>query len=242
MRIIVLLICLISFLPLGISQKGNSAFGIQYKPIIPNRYIGEYEQSFDSLPLYHATSKQSFGNSLGMIVRYYFTDKVALETGINFTKRTFNLTYEVADSGFIATNKVGLINYQTPVKGLFFIQLSDEIYMNASMGLNFDFFPTKVGTYNVVNINNQFGLIGYKTSWVQLGANANFGFEYRTRKKGTFYLGATYNQPFKDIMIFNMYWNYSSVQTNVLRNINGSFLTLDLRYYLPIDKSPSPTK
>ena len=35
-------------LPLGASaQKGITTFGLQYKPIIPNRFIGTYQQDFN---------------------------------------------------------------------------------------------------------------------------------------------------------------------------------------------------
>jgi len=224
---------------LGFSQQGETIFGIQYKPIVPNPYIGEYQNTFDSLPVFHSTTKQAYGFSFGMVFRHYFTKKIAIESGINFTKRNFKLHYEVKDSGFVADNSVSFINYQIPIKGVFYIQLSDEIFMNASLGLNFDFFPSYVSKSNLVNINNEFLFVGARTNWAQLGANANFGFEYRTKKKGTYYIGATYNQPFGDIMRFNMIWKYNSISTKVQKNIKGSYLTIDLRYYLPVNKNKS---
>lgn len=221
----------------GYSQEGETIFGLQFKPVIPNRYIGEYENSFDSLPSFHAISKQSFGYSFGMVFRHYFTEKIALETGINFTKRSFKLHYEVSDSGFVADNSISFINYQIPVKGVFYIRLSDQIYMNASMGINFDFFPSHVANSNVININNRFGFIGERIDWLRFGANANFGFEYRTKKKGTYYIGATYNQPFGNIMKFDMAWKYNQTSTTLVqKSIKGSYLTIDLRYYLPVNK------
>ncbi|MGV6861613.1 MAG: hypothetical protein ACWA41_07560 [Putridiphycobacter sp.] len=218
------------------AQQGETIFGFQYKPIIPNKYIGEYERSFDSTDVFYAKTKQKFGHSMGMVFRHYFLDKVAIESGINFTKRNFSLHYEVPDSNFIADTSVAFINYQIPVKGVFFVQLSDEIFMNASLGLNFDFFPSFVGTNYVVNISNQFGFIGARTNWVQIGANANYGFEYRTKKKGAFYFGATYNQPFGNIMQFNMAWKYDAVSTQLRQFVKGSYLTVDFRYYLPLSK------
>ena len=221
----------------GYNQQGETIFGIQFKPIIPNKYIGEFENTFDSLPTFRSFTKQSFGYSFGMVFRHYFTKKVAIESGINFTKRTFKLFYEVIDSGYLANNSVSFINYQIPIKGVFFIQLSDEIFMNASMGLNFDFFPSYVSKTTLININNRFGFNGERTNWVQLGANANFGFEYRTKKKGTFYIGTTYNQPFGNIMTFKMKWQNNQSTTSVEKTIKGSYLTIDLRYYLPVNKN-----
>lgn len=231
------LILTLYFSFIGYNQQGETIFGFQYKPIVPNKYIGEYTNRFDSLPVFQSSTKQSFGYSLGMVFRHYFTKKVALESGINFTKRTFKLFYEVADSGYIANNSVSFINYQIPIKGVFYIQLTDDIFMNASMGLNFDFFPSYVSKTTLININSRFGFKGERTNWVQLGANANFGFEYRTKKKGTFYIGATYNQPFGNIMNFKMKWEYNQSSTTVEKTIKGSYLTIDLRYYLPVNKN-----
>ncbi|HIP35535.1 MAG TPA: hypothetical protein EYG85_01640 [Crocinitomix sp.] len=219
-----------------VAQKGDIIFGFQFKPIVPNKFVGEYEKRYDSLPSFFASTKQTVGYSFGMVFRKYFTDKVALETGINFTKRNFNLSFEVKDSNFLANNTVEFINYQIPIKGLFFIQLSDEIFMNASLGIHADFFPSYVGTSNVININNEFLFVGARIFWAQVGANANFGFDFRTRKKGTFYLGTTYNHPFRDIMRFNMAWRYGASTTIIQKPIRGNYLTIDLRYYFPVNK------
>ena len=77
----------------GYSQQGENIFGFQYKPIVPNKFIGEYERNFDSLPIFKSRTKQKFGHSFGMILRHYFKDNVALESGINFTKTKIRFTF-----------------------------------------------------------------------------------------------------------------------------------------------------
>ena len=220
------------------AQQDESIFGFQYRPIIPNKFIGEYTHNFDSLPSFKSSSTQKFGNSFGMVFRHYFLDNVAIESGINFTKRKFDLHFEVDDSLFKASadTSVAFINYQIPISALIFVRLSDELFMNASVGINLDFYPSEIGTSKTIDINNQFIHRGFRTEWIQFGANANFGFEYRTRKKGAFYLGATYNQPLSNTMRFSMAWKKSGASTVVRDYIKGSFLTLDFRYYLPLDK------
>lgn len=220
------------------AQQGESIFGFQYKPIVPNKFIGEHTHDFDSLPTFKSSSTQKFGHSFGMVFRHYFLDNVALESGINFTKRKFDLHFEVDDQSLVASadTSVAFINYQIPVSALIFIRLSEELYMNASVGVNFDFYPSEIGTSKTIDINNQFIQRGFRSEWVQLGANANFGFEYRTRKKGTIYLEATYNQPFSNAMRFSMAWTKPGASTVVRDYIKGSYLTVDLRYYLPFDK------
>lgn len=223
----------------SIAQQGETIFGMQYKPIVPNRFIGEYEREYNDLPVFKATSTQVFGNSLGMIFRHYFQDNLAIETGINFTKRKFDLHFELDDSlvQAVGDTMVSFVNYQIPVSALVFVRLSDEVFMNASVGVNFDFYPTEIGTSKTIDINNQFIQRGYRTQWIQLGANANFGFEYRTRKAGALYLGASYNQPFGNTMRFTMAWTNSASSIAVRDYIKGGFLTIDFRYYLPVNKN-----
>ncbi len=222
----------------ALAQEGENIFGIQYRPIIPNKFIGEYDRNYDSLPSFKSTSQQKFGHNFGMIFRHYFKDNVAIESGINFTKRKFALHYEVDSWLFKGTadTTVSFINYQIPVSALVFVRLSDELFMNSSIGVNFDFYPSEVGISKTMDINNHFIQRGYRLEWVQLGANANLGFEYRTRKKGAFYLGATYNLPFNNAMRFNMSWEHSGSKITAGDYVKGSFLTVDFRYYLPVNK------
>jgi hypothetical protein len=236
-KIIIVIFILMSSIG-AMAQSGETIFGLQYKPIVPNKFIGELNRTYDDLPDFHSTSTQKFGNSFGMIFRHYFLDNVALETGINFTKRKFDLHFEVENDFLMASadTSVSFINYQIPISALVFVKLSDELFMNASVGANLDFYPSTIGTSAVIDIDNKFIQRGFRTEWVQLGANANFGFEYRTRKKGAFYLGATYNQPFNNIMRFDMKWTHSGETTVVKEYIKGSYLTIDFRYYLQVDK------
>lgn len=231
---IFLILTLIS--SIGYAQKNETIFGVQYKPIIPNRFIGENLKNFDSLPSFKSSTQQTYGHSFGMIVRHNFNEKLALETGINFTRRNFKLNFSVEDSGYYATEKLAFINYQIPVNAIVFIQLSDELFMNASGGINFSFYPSNVRIEKVIGNNNSFIQEGRRTAWMHAGANANFGFEYRTRKKGYYYLGTTYNLPFSPIMNFAMAWKHNNSNTVVIDKINGSFLTIDFRYYFAANK------
>jgi len=220
------------------AQKGENIFGLQYKPILPNSFIGEYDRNFDSLPVFHSSSQQKFGNSFGMVFRHYFLDNIALESGINFTKRRYGLHFEAKTDDFNESKDVTVsyINYQIPVSALVFIKLSDELYMNASAGVNFDFYPSAIGSTLTIDLINAFEFRAFRTEWVQFGANANFGFEYRTKKKGAFYFGATYNQPFSNTMRFTMGWRREGANTVIRDFINGSYLTVDFRYFFNVNK------
>lgn len=238
MNKIILTLLMSTFSILALAQKDDNIFGFQFKPIVPNSFIGEYTRDFDIAPVFHAQAKQKMGYSFGMVMRHYFSDKIALETGINFTKRRYDLHFEANDGPIQAVQDldVGYINYQIPVSGLIFIKLSDELYMNASGGVNLDFYPSAVSTSGVIDIDNSFQFRGLRTEWVQFGANANFGFEYRTKKKGSFYLGATYNQPFSNTMQFTLALEKDGANHTVRDFVTGSYLTLDFRYFLPKQK------
>lgn len=214
------------------SQKNKSHFGFHYNPIIPNRFIGYYEQNFDSLPLFKSVVKQKFGHNFGMVVRHGISKNISIETGINFTNRNYSLNFEVEDSGFYGTNSLNLINYNIPITGLVFIQLSEEMFMNVSTGLNFEFYPSNISTSYVIDINNRFRQEARKTGWLQFAVKSNIGFEHRS-KKGIFYFGGTYVLPLKPILSFAMVWDNYNDQIYSIDSIDGTYLSIDIKYFLP---------
>lgn len=215
------------------SQQGITTFGLQYKPIIPNRLVGFYEQPFNKDQL-QSTVKQKWGHCLGGVIRIGLTDMISLETGINFTRRNFNLFFSVPDSGYSAKNDVAVVSYEIPLSGLIYIRISDEWYVNTSLGAAMTFFPSDVRTYTEIEAQGElFQQEGAYRSKVQGAVLANFGFEYRTKSKGYWYLGASYHLPFTPIMTFAMSYEYNNHNDNVVAidNISGSYLTADIRYF-----------
>ncbi len=211
-------------------QKGVTTIGMQYKPIIPNRIIGTYEQDF-SVDNFESSIKQKLGHSFGMVIRQGITDVVSFETGLVFTQRNFGLNFALEDSGYAAQDNVGIIGYEIPFKGLVFIRLGDGLYMNTAIGASFNYFPSDV-TVTVPIRNNQYFLQeGARLNRVQGALLTNIGFEYRTKKSGYFYLGSSFNLPFASIITFAMSYEYPPGKILAIENIRGSYLTLDLRYY-----------
>jgi hypothetical protein len=218
------------------SQKGQALFGLQYKPVIPNSLIGFHQQDFNS-GQFESIVKQKFGNSLSMLINVGLSDRLALETGIGFTQRNFNLDYAVPDSGYAANGDVRVVSYEIPLNFIVYIRLSDEIFMNTSLGPAMTFFASDVRTFIPIDANERFQQEGAYRSKFQGALNANVGFEYRTKNSGRFYLGGSYHLPFTPIMTFAMSYEYATNQ-NVLAidNISGSYLTADLRFYFPENK------
>lgn len=214
----------------GIGQKGITTLGMQYKPIIPNRIIGTYEQDF-SVDNFQSSIQQKLGHSFGMVIRQGITNVVSFETGLVFTQRNFRLNFAVEDSGYAAQDKVGIIGYEIPLKGLIFIRLGEGLFMNTAIGASFNYFPSDVRVTVPIRNNQYFLQEGARLNRVQGALLTNIGFEYRTKKSGYFYLGSSFNLPFASIITFAMSYEYPPGQLLAIENIRGSYLTLDLRYY-----------
>lgn len=214
----------------GWNQKGVTTFGLQYKPVVPNRIIGTYEVEFNS-GIFRSSMKQKLGNSYGMVVRQGLTDILSLETGLVFTQRNFGLNFEVQDSNYSESGKVRFVGYEIPFKGLVFIRLGKQFFMNTAIGASFNYFPSDVQVQIPVGLNEYFSNEGARLNRIQGALLADIGFEYRTRKSGYFYLGASFNLPFAPIVTFAMAYEFPPDDIVIRENVRGSYLTVDLRYY-----------
>lgn len=212
------------------AQKGVTTFGLQYKPIVPNRFIGTHIQAFDQ-DNFQSTVTQKIGHSFGMIIRQGVTKNISFETGLSFTQRNFNLDFEVPDSGYTGSSQVGFIGYEIPLKALVFTRLGEDLYMNTALGASFNYYPSDVKVTVPIGIGEFFSQEGARLNRMQGALLADMGVEYRTKKGGYFYLGGSYNLPFASIVTFAMSYEYPGGNTLAIDNIRGSYLTLDLRYY-----------
>ncbi|MBK7128323.1 MAG: hypothetical protein IPM74_12165 [Crocinitomicaceae bacterium] len=222
------------------SQKGVTTFGLQYKPIIPNRMIGTYTQDFNEGQLV-SSIKQKLGHCYGGVVRHGLNNMISLETGINFTQRFFGLNFEVADSGLASTGKVGIVSYEIPLSCLIYIRLGEQFYMNTSLGTALTLFTSNVRTVYPLGEGELFTQEGAYNSKMQGALLANLGFEYRTRGKGYFYVGTSFHQPFTYIMRMAMAYEFQGGKTVAIDKVQGSYLTLDFRYFFPEKAEKSAT-
>lgn len=232
--VVVILLVLVSVGIQAQSKKKKSPqdakFGVQFKPIIPINYFGAGPQNITDT-LIDMTISSKMGYNIGMIVRKDFTNLLSLETGINYTRRNYQIeTYEAkrdtsdySDFGFVA--------YQIPIQGLVYIRLSDNIYMNTSGGLAIDFYPSHVQSHGQ---NYLIENLSYKRYWMHFSVLANIGFEYRTEEKGGFYLGASFVNPIKNILRTKVNYYYGNTQKKQYEiQQPGTYITVDLRYFFP---------
>jgi len=234
-----LFLFLIAFTAFGQKKKERvpSYFGLQIRPIFPTQFIGssttEFKQNDGETVQYNSTLQQKIGYSFGGTVRAGITKLIAIETGINFYRRNFSIDMEIPDSSIMATNDIGFVSYDIPLNALFYIKLAEKWYMNASIGVSVNFKPTDIAVVTKPGGNNEFQHIGVAQNKFGFDFNANVGFEFRTEKKGFFYLGGSANVPFKPL--FDMVLNYSNqgYKSRVIEPVDGSYLSVDFKYFFP---------
>lgn len=202
------------------AQENIFTAGFQYRPMIVSSFFSDPKSS--TINTIDFSISQKGGYSAGMILRRGFTRQLSFETGINYTKRNFNL--EIRDTAFTGRSDFTIIGYEIPVQGMIFLRMAEKIYATTAFGVSMDMYPSNVATRDTY-----FRHYALRHSVFQFAALANLGAEYRTEKSGYFYLGASYHLPLS-------YFYLASVMYEPTRDISrmklsGTFLTLDLRYY-----------
>ncbi len=213
-------------------EKFPSYFGLQFKPLIPGDFLGKSITEVQNEQL-HAKFTQKFGYSFGASVRIGLTKLISVETGINMVQRNYVIDFALADSNLYAKNTFGIINYDIPLNLLVYIQLSDQLFMNTSVGGSFIYNPTNVATKRTLDKGHAFLHEGRRTSKAAVEFNANVGMEWRSEKSGIFYVGLTGKVPFKPIFNVAAIYTKGSYSKMATGSITGSYLSLDFRYYFP---------
>lgn len=249
-------LCLVRFLlPLliasglcghALAQKNVITAGLQFQPIFPVTFLNTADQeAITSQGDMTTLISPKFSYTAGMIIRWGFHKRLSLETGINFVQRNYDLTVSTDD--FSGLSDFRVIGYEHPIKLLVFVPLAERLFMNAAAGIQLNFFPSDIYTFGTYFRHSSLRL-GFD-NFLHAGGITNLGLEYRTKKAGYFYLGATYHIGFSDIyrsktQYVNDSNNFYSEATTI--NLNGSYLTFDVRYFFhsqPVEKkSGSPKK
>lgn len=210
-------------------------FGLQTKVILPSDFLGPVKTSLLNEG-FNSNLTQKIGFSYGALIRADYTKNITVECGINYIQRQFGAEMNYTDSvvNISDTNNLTFINYELPITGIVKIQLSKNIYSLVGLGPSFTFKPTNVALIDLPGGKHLFYHSGsVKKFGVDLNAQA--GFELRTKKSGYFYLGGGVKVP--TAYLFNWGGKYgqqgSSESLIDFEKVNGAFLSIDLRYYLP---------
>jgi hypothetical protein len=210
-------------------------FGLQSRLVIPSNFLGAVETDLSDQQ-FSSNLVQKLGFSYGALIRADYTKNISLEGGINFIQRQFNATMSYSDSiEFVQdTNRLTFISYELPLTGVVKIQLGKSLFSMVGLGPAFTFKPTSVKLIDQPGGKHTF----YHTGSVKkfgIDINAQAGFEYKTKKSGSFYFGGSAKIPTS--YLFNWGGKYSQQGSSFylidFAKVNGSFLSFDLRYYFP---------
>ncbi len=210
--------------------KLPSYFGIQVRSILPSSFVGNPSTVLQKDGM-KAEITQRPGYSFGGVVRVGLTELIALETGIHFNQRYFNLNGSLADSNIFVTNKLAFIQYEIPINALFYIKLTKRTFANAALGVVSGIKPTSIATLNNINGSQFFYHTGFVDKKLGFDLNGNLGFEYRTKKSGFIYLGTSVRLPLNPLFVYIATYRNQGYKVSQYGDVSGAFLSVDLRYF-----------
>lgn len=224
-----LFLCL--FLLVQIAAKAqnelpNTKFGVQFRPLFASGLAVRSTPSITSgVVTFDATAQNGF--ILGMNIRRNFNKRFCIETGINLSSRNYTITMQRSDNGFLGKIPLKVASYEIPVSGIFYVRISEKIYINTALGVSFDVFPSELTQRNEYATN----LILRSLRFMPAGI-INLGAEYRTAQKGYYYLGASYHRPVFNTYSASLQYNLNTVAAATQNfALYGDYLSLDLRYF-----------
>jgi hypothetical protein len=244
MKLLLICVSLIFFGFIALTQSSPSQvkayFGLQYKPLIAGDFIGSSRLLLKNDTI-QSEYTQQLGSSIGGVIRVHFKKNTALETGINQVIRHYNVQFSHLDSAITINKSLKIVAFDVPLNVLFFIKLSQKIFMNTSLGTSFVFNPSNVAVTAIYNKYNLFRAEGRMNNVFAVDLNANLGFEYRTDSKGFFYIGASGRVPLKPI--FNVAVSHENTmnhqKTVLFGSMSGTYISFDFRYFFPYNNKTS---
>ncbi len=205
-------------------------FGISLSPIIPSNIIqkNDFIVERDSI-IFEVKQKPSF--VFGMEVKHDFTRFFAVQTGINFAKRIYDITATEKDTVFHAN--LNFIGYEIPVLALGFVRITKNFYLDLSAGGCLNFYPSDIVVPH---------FYGRRYRWAQTSLLLNLGLEFRHETVGNFYLGILYQYHDKSMMTAYYYRDDIYGKANSYAGLSGNYLSINLKYYFPQNPEKSKNK
>lgn len=232
-KLILIVVLLLGF---GLETTGQIKkpvnFGLQVKPLFPSNAGGKKITKLTGND-FDFEMQQTSGYSFGGIVRRGITSLIFFESGINYTQRNYNLKNSLLDGSLTTNDNWSFITYDIPLNVLVFIKLSRQYYMNTSLGGALRFSPSTIRKITETGTEHSFRNYGTYTNKVGFNLNANVGFEYRTDKSGSFYIGGSICIPLggvMDVYSFHKIQQFTT-ETHVTGNDAGRYMSIDLRYF-----------
>ena len=232
------------FLPLSMfAQKENkfgvqNYFGFQTRMIIPSDAIGPNSLTLTK-DYFSTTIQQQVGYTFGGVVRLGLSELISIETGLNYVQRRFGITMSETDTALTAFGTMSFIQYDIPVSAVINVKLSKELFANASLGIALQNKPSSVGIITNPRGKHEFlhqGVVDIHKK-ISFDLISSVGFEYRTKKSGVFYIGGTARVAMAPVFLLVAKHRYVNESKVVYGNVNGSYLSFDLKYFLPYKRA-----
>lgn len=210
--------------------KPENYFGLHVKPLIPLGLVGDKSFVIKS-DNFKTTISPLFGYSYGALVRIGLSELLAIETGINYTKRNYKSSYSLPDSNIYTHDEVSYVSFDMPINFLVYIKMSKKIFMNVGVGASLNYNPSSI--FSGINPEGEhlFLFKGQRSSLFNFNTNADIGVEYRTQDFGTLYLGMSGYIPFSSTLEITSVYRNGTYETFAKGEIKGSTFALNLKYF-----------
>ena len=231
-KIFLLFFCMVS--EYLFSQERITTLGFQIKPMVPSRFFGTGPLSLEGDSL-QATFTNKTGWSAGMVIRKGLTKMWSIESGISMMQRNYQLDFfsQRFDQG--GKTQYRFIGYEIPLQALVYVQLGKQVYMNSSAGVSCNFYPSNLLKQGFVQKDTSvvdYSIRTYRARWNQVSVIINYGFEYRSKKSGYYYIGASFHRPFGRIAGSQGLVESTSGSERLWLSLSGSYFSIDLKYFL----------
>ncbi len=215
----------------SLAQEKLTTFGIVLKPMVPNQVFRTKNLIEQTQGKYNLQISQKPSFSFGFVLRKSISKLWTIESGLYSTKRSIQIDLINTDSNLTYSSLFKLTSFEIPLQALIYIKLNEKLFMDASTGFTFNFFPSSVGSKTP-----ELDHISAKNGWMQPSSSTSFGFEYRTKKSGYFYVGLSYHFYF-----FPIYDSKVSSYRNQFSEVfeyrlPGNYSSIDLKYFFFEDK------
>ncbi|MEZ7901446.1 MAG: outer membrane beta-barrel protein [Flavobacteriales bacterium] len=222
---------------ISVNAQSKTTFGLQYKPILPIKVLNVTELKLSEKGM-NVTLSPKLGLNFGAIIRWELLEKLSLETGLNYNKRSFKMEAILEDTAVSGSLDFSIITYEVPIQALFYVRLSKQWYMNVASGFSINFRASNVGK---LSEDKNFSQITYVKN-INLAYVANIGIEYRTKESGAFYLGASLTNPFRPLGEIHATSQVENYSKEVVGDVSGNYISVDLRYFFHEKKEKTKKK
>ena len=109
------------------------------------------------------------GMGFGGVIRVRLSRIWNLETGLYYNRRVYRFAIQDiqppdVQNVFRDETRFRVVGYEIPIKGLVYIQLSDDVFMNVDMGVSMNFVAS-----DVISLHRNYNVKGFKPAWLRVG-------------------------------------------------------------------------